>query len=259
MPAPDRPHLLILGGTTEAIRLADAAQDRFGDTLAVTTSLAGRTRTPGRPAGAMRIGGFGGPEGLAEWLRANTVSLVVDATHPFAATISANARKACEATEIPRLLLGRPLWTAEPGDDWRCVGTLEAAAALLPDIAERVFLSVGSQALEAFAGLDGVHLVARMIDPPAASLPLADYCVVLGRGPFTESKEYVLLRDKRIDTIVSRNSGGAATYAKIRAARRLGLPVVMIAPPPRESGTNTESLEDALQWIAGHASVSMQK
>jgi len=148
------------------------------------------------------------------------------------------------------LILARQFWTAEPGDRWRHVRDLESAAALLPEIAGRAFLSVGSERLGAFSGVRGVHLVVRMIDPPLGTLPLADYSVVLGRGPFCEAVECALLRRERIDTVVSRNSGGAATVAKIRAARGLGLPVIMIAPPPQETGASVDTVEGALQWIA---------
>lgn len=249
MPAPRSPHLLILGGTAEAARLAEAVRDRFGLALAVTSSLAGRTRAPGTLAGAVRTGGFGGAVGLAAWLRTERVNLVVDATHPFARQISANARRACDAENVPRLILARAPWQAESSDNWRCVSGLDTAAALLPDIAKRAFLSLGSAHLTAFAGLPGVHLVVRMIDPPAGRLPLVDYSVVLGRGPFDVAAELDLLRRERIDVVVSRNSGGAATVAKLHAARTLGLPVVMIAPPARELGDSVESLEGALQWI----------
>jgi precorrin-6A/cobalt-precorrin-6A reductase len=243
-------HLLILGGTAEAALLANAARERFGAALSVTTSLAGRTRATGSTDGALRVGGFGGSEGLAAWLKARQVGLVVDATHPFASTISANARQACDAETVPRLIFGRAPWRAESGDDWRCVSDLDSAAALLPDIAKRAFLGIGSVRLRAFAGIHGVHLVVRMIDPPESSLPLVNYSVVLGRGPFEEASECAMLRRERIDTVVSRNSGGAATYQKIVAARALKLPVVMIAPPTREAGAHVETLEGALQWIA---------
>lgn len=249
MRAPDAPHILILGGTTEAARLAVALHDRFGTELAVTTSLAGMTRTPRELPGSTRIGGFGGVDGLAAWLRAHHVGLVIDATHPFASQMSANVRRACDAVSVPRLLFVRAPWTAKDGDNWRCVSNLNTAAALLPDVAKRVFLSIGAARLDLFSGLRNVHLVVRMIDPPEGPLPLADYSVVLARGPFDEEAERKLLRDERIEVVVSRNSGGVATVAKIRAARALNLPVVMVAPPVRETGECVGSLEGALQWI----------
>lgn len=250
MPDPEPAHLLILGGTAEAADLAAAATARFGAALRITYSLAGRTRTPAPVAGASRVGGFGGADGLAAWLRSNRVNLVVDATHPYAREISAHARQACEAADIPRLVLARPSWRAAPGDDWRCVPDLDTAAAVLPDIAQRAFLSIGSMRLGAFAGLRTVHLVVRTVDPPRETLPLADYSVVLGRGPFDVAAERCLLRRERIGAVVSRNSGGRSTYAKIEAARSLELPVVMISPPPREAGAIRESVEGVLEWIA---------
>lgn len=247
MPGIDAPHLLILGGTAEAAQLAEAAVERYGATLAVTSSLAGVTRAPKPVAGALRVGGFGGVSGLADWLR--RVDMVVDATHPFATRISANSRAACVAERVPRLVLSRPFWQRKTGDRWRVVSDLDSAAALLPDMSKRAFLSVGSQRLEAFSGLRDVHFVVRMIDPPVTALNLSRYSVVLGRGPFDVAAERDLLHRERIDTVVSRNSGGTATYAKIAAARMLNLPVVMIAPPPHVSDVRVESLEGALQWI----------
>lgn len=248
---PDRKkHLLILGGTAEAVALADAVSARFGDALSVTNSLAGRTNTPRAGAGKVRVGGFGGPEGLAAWLRSASVDMLIDATHPYASEISANASTACAAEGVSRLILTRPFWAAEPGDRWLPVPDLSAAASALPDLGKRIFLSVGSQQLQVFAGLAGIHLVVRMIDQPMTKPPLADYSIILGKGPFDEAAEIDLFRRESIDAIVSRNSGGASTYAKIAAARVLGLPVVMVAPPERHYGARVEEIEGALQWIA---------
>ncbi len=251
MRGPDRPHLLILGGTSEAARLAQTLSERFGAALVVTTSLAGRTKSPGPLSGVTRQGGFGGAKGLSDWIREHNVDLMVDATHPFAQQISANARDACDAESIPRLILFRKPWRATDRDNWLNVSSFDTAAALLRDIAKRVFLSVGSTHLDAFAGLRSVHLVVRMIDEPKSLLPLADYSVILEKGPFDESAEQELLRRERIDVVVSRNSGGAATFAKIKAARTLNLPVVMVTSPAREVGEYVDSLEGAMRWIAG--------
>lgn len=250
MPDPEPVHLLILGGTAEAAGLAQAARERFGATLRITYSLAGRTQAPAPVAGIARVGGFGGADGLAAWLRTHRVRLVVDATHPFAREMSVHARRACQAAKVPRLLLTRPQWQPVPRDDWRCVPDLDTAAAVLPDIARRAFLSVGSMRLSAFSGICGVHMVVRMIDPPKEPLPLAAYSVVVGRGPFDVASETGLLRRNRIDVVVSRNSGGQSTYAKIEAARSLKLPVIMITPPSREAGEYVESVEGVLDWIA---------
>jgi precorrin-6A/cobalt-precorrin-6A reductase len=249
MQALEPARLLILGGTSEAARLADAATRRFGATLEVMSSLAGTTRNPASIAGTVRAGGFGGASGLAMWLRRDNTHMVVDATHPFAVQISDNAREACALEKVPRLVFSRAPWQPKDGDKWRNVSDLDTAAALLPDVAERAFLSVGSVRLGAFSGLPGVHLVVRMIDPPQIPVPLANCSVILGRGPFDVEAERALLRRERIDAVVSRNSGGSATYAKIRAARELDLPVVMIAPPAQEIGQSVGSIEGVLRWI----------
>ena len=248
MPVGER-HLLILGGTAQAARLAAAIEPHFGGAIAVTTSLAGRTNAPRTVAGEIRIGGFGGAAGLADWLEAASIDMVVDATHPFAARISANVRHACAAAAVPRLILARAPWRDNPGDDWRRAADLAHAAAIVPDVGKRVFLSVGSQGIGAFTELKNIHFIVRMIDPPVEDLPLDDYMLVLERGPFEEASELRLLRDARIDAVVSRNSGGTATFAKIAAARRLGLPVIMVAPPPPEPGLRVDTLEEVLQWI----------
>jgi len=247
--------LLILGGTSEAARLADAASQRFGATLEVTSSLAGTTRDPASIAGTVRVGGFGGVSGLAAWLRRDNTHMVVDATHPFAVRISGNAREACVLEKVPRLVFSRAPWRPKPNDKWRNVSDLDTAAALLPDVAKRAFLSVGSVRLGAFAGLPGVHLVVRMIGPPPTPVPLANCSVILGRGPFDVEAERALLRRERIDAVVSRNSGGPATYAKIRAARELDLPVVMIAPPAQDTGQSVRSIEGALRWIGNQVAL----
>jgi precorrin-6A/cobalt-precorrin-6A reductase len=239
--------LLILGGTAEAAALAKrlAADLR----LRVITSLAGRTRNPAALQGEVRTGGFGGPEGLAAYLKAEAIGLVVDATHPFAARISDNAEQACRAIGVPRLMLGRPDWQAEPGDRWTEVPSAEAAARALPNLGRRIFLSVGRQALPAFADLQETWFLVRLIDPPDDPLPLARHHLILGRGPFDEAAETALLRHHGIDVVVSKNSGGAATYGKIAAARRLGLPVVMISRPPTPGGEVARGVDQALAWI----------
>jgi precorrin-6A/cobalt-precorrin-6A reductase len=245
--------LLILGGTAEAAVLAGRlAKDRRlakDPRVRVITSLAGRTRNPAALRGEVRTGGFGGPEGLAAYLKAEAIELVVDATHPFAARISGNAEQACRAGAVPRLVLTRPPWQAEPGDRWTEVPSVEAAARALPKLGQRAFLSVGRQALSAFAELRETWFLVRLIDPPDGSPPLARHRLVLGRGPFDEAAESALLRHHRIDVVVSKNSGGAATYGKIAAARGIGLPVVMVSRPPTPEGEVALTLDQALAWI----------
>ncbi|MCM2515457.1 cobalt-precorrin-6A reductase [Streptomyces griseoincarnatus] len=223
------PHVLILGGTTEARRLAAALTARPG--VRVTTSLAGRVSRPGALDGEVRVGGFGGPDGLAAWLREERVDAVVDATHPFAATITGNAAAATAAARVPLLVLRRPGWQPGRGDRWHPVPSLEAAAAVLPALGRRVFLSTGRLGLAAFAGLTELSFVVRSVEPPEPPLPPHTH-VLLARGPFTVADETALLREHRVDVLVTKDSGGAATSAKLAAARDLGLPVVVVRRPP---------------------------
>ena len=240
-----RATLLILGGTAEAVELAKACATRPG--LEVISSLAGRTRTPGLPPGEVRIGGFGGAGGLARFLSARGIDRVIDATHPFAVQIGAHAEQACREAAVPRLRLLRPPWTCERGDHWIEVGDLAEAARRLPDLGRRVFLTVGHRDLAAFACLDLWFLV-RTIEPPGV-LPLRHGEWLAGHGPFAFEDELALLRTHGIDVLVSKASGGAATYAKLAAARQLGLPVVMVRRPPPPPGPLAHSIEAALAWL----------
>jgi precorrin-6A/cobalt-precorrin-6A reductase len=237
--------LLILGGTAEAVQLAAACAARPG--LEVISSLAGRTRAPGLPPGEVRIGGFGGAGGLARFLTARGIDRVIDATHPFAARIGAHAEQACREAAVPRLRLLRPPWTRESGDHWIEVADLAEAARRLPELGRRIFLTVGHQDLGAFARFDLWFLV-RTIEPPGV-LPLRDAEWLAGRGPFTVEDELRLLRAHAIDVLVTKASGGRATYAKLAAARQLGLPVVMVRRPPPPSGPVVHSVEAALAWL----------
>lgn len=239
--------ILILGGTGEANRLAAALAER-GD-VAVETALAGRTRAPERPAGQVRIGGFGGAEGLARYLEDQAIDLLVDATHPFAQAISANAVGACALRPTPRLALVRPEWAPGPADRWIAVPSLEVAAgALLPGIA--VFLAVGRQGLGAFAERPDLKAVVRLVDPPDGPLPLPDAELVVGRGPFTVEDEVVLLKRYAIEWMVARNSGGAASFAKLEAARLLHVPVLLVRRPAPPPGDRVATVAEALDWLA---------
>ncbi len=244
--------ILILGGTAEAAGLARALSEVAG--VATITSLAGRTRAPAAVPGAVRVGGFGGPEALAEYLRSEKIDLLVDATHPFAARISRNAAQACDRAKVPRLLLARPPWTAQAGDTWISAADTEAAAAALPALGQRAFLAIGRQELAAFAGLAELWFLVRLVEDPEAPPPLANYHLVLGRGPFAEAQELELLREHRIEVVVSKNSGGAGAAAKIAAARALELPVVMIERPPAPASETAASVEAARAWVAARIS-----
>ena len=249
-PAPDQPRrLLILGGTAEGRALAEAAEARFGPELTVISALAGRTRAPLLPAGEVRIGGFGGAEGLATYLRDEGIGLLIDATHPFATQISAQACEAAALAGTQRLALVRPPWRPAPGDRWIEVDTVEDAAAAIPDLAERVFLTVGLRSLQPFSGRPNCWFLVRLVDKPAEPIPLVQYRLICARGPFAEDDERALLAEHGIDCVVTRASGGDATAAKLAAARALGLPVVMVRRPPPPPGDHAASVEDALAWI----------
>ena len=241
---PDR-KLLILGGTAEARGLARTAVARFGERLEVVTSLAGRTRNPAALSGRVRVGGFGGVAGLADYLSAEAIAMVIDATHPFATVISDHARQACERAGVPRLALLRPRWRRQTGDHWIEVDDVVSAVAALADHGGRAFITVGVKDLDAFAGFHGVI---RLVDRPVA--PPVEFEILTGRGPFTVGGETRLLRDHGIDVIVSKASGGAATRAKITAARKLGIPVIMVRRPPNLPGPRTSRRTVALDWIA---------
>ncbi|TWB09926.1 precorrin-6A reductase [Nitrospirillum amazonense] len=239
--------VLVLGGTTEARQLAGllAGDDRFRATL----SLAGRTRDPAPQPLPTRIGGFGGVAGLADYLRAEGVRAVIDATHPFAAQISVNAEAACAAAHVPLVVLTRRPWTAGAGDDWRVVPTMAAAAQALAGLPDTVFLTVGRQELEPFLAMDRRFLV-RAVDPPDV-LP-AGAVLVLDRGPYTAAGEMDLMRAHGVGTLVTKNSGGDATAAKLQAARSLGLPVVMVDRPAAGTAPRLYSASDAVAWLAAH-------
>ena len=242
----EKRHVLVLGGTGEAVKLADrAARD-----WRVTYSLAGRTQAPSLPSSVeVRSGGFGGADALAAWIAEHRADAVIDATHPFADRIAANAAEACEKTGTPRLKLVRAPWVRHLDDDWREVPDVAAAAASLPSLGKKIFLSVGRSELAAFAGVEGKSFLVRTAEP-LSDCPLAGAEIVVGRGPFSLAHEVWLLRSHGIDAVVSKNSGGDATYAKVLAARELGLPVVMVARPAPPAGPAARTIADAVAWLA---------
>ncbi|WP_103337657.1 cobalt-precorrin-6A reductase [Amycolatopsis sp. CA-126428] len=235
--------ILILGGTGEARQLAEALTARE---VRVVTSLAGRVARPRLPAGEVRVGGFGGPDGLARYLRENRIEAVVDATHPFAERIGANAAKAAELTELPLLRLARPGWRPGPGDTWHWADDLADAARRLPDLGERVFLTSGRQGLPAFAHLDDLWFLIRCVDPPEPPLP-RHHELLLARGPYEVAAERRLL--ERVDVLVTKDSGGPQTEAKLTAARELGKPVVVVRRPPRPHTETAETVPEAVEWV----------
>lgn len=252
------PHVLILGGTTEARRLAEAlaagpdggAPGPGCGPYRVTTSLAGRVNSPVLPPGETRIGGFGGPEGLAAWISAHGATHLVDATHPFAERMSFNAARAAALSGVPLLALRRPGWAPGPGDDWTFAADLEGAAARLPGLGRRVFLTTGRTGLHAFAHLAEPWFLVRSVDPPAAPVP-PRLEVLLARGPFTLDDERELLARHRIDLLVTKDSGGSATAPKLTAAREAGIPVLVVSRPPVPAGIPlAESVPAALDWLA---------
>lgn len=238
--------VVILGGTEQARLLAAGLAARPG--VRVVSTLAGRVASPRLPAGEVRIGGFGGPGGLAEWLRRERVEAIVDATHPFAERISASAQEAARLAGVPLLMLRRPGWTAGPGDDWRRVSSLDEAARLLPGTGRRAFLTTGRQGLPAFAGVAGVWFLIRCVDPPDPPLP-PDLELLLARGPYTVDGELALMSEHRVDVLVTKDSGGSATAAKLEAARRLGLPVIVVQRPAAPEVLTVETVEEALSWL----------
>ncbi len=241
--------VLLLGGTTEATALAAAIGERHPGSIDLTVSFAGRTSAPTAPHGAVRVGGFGGVDGLVAYLVEHGTAAVIDALHPFAAVMPFHAAEACRRTGVPLLELVRPPWLPAGGDDWRCTKSVAEAAAVLADlVVDQALLTIGRQELDPFRTLTGTDLLVRTIEPfdltgAWSARPL------LARGPFTLGGEIDLLRRERIEAIVSKNSGGTATAAKLAAARALGLPVVMVDRPSRPDVEQTASVEDALAWL----------
>jgi precorrin-6A/cobalt-precorrin-6A reductase len=239
--------ILILGGTAEARRLADALAGR--PELAVTLSLAGRTAEPLSQPVPVRRGGFGGAEGLAEYLRAERIDLLIDATHPYADAISANAACAAELAGAKLLAIRRPPWRRVDGDNWIEVADAEEAARALGEAPRRVFLALGRNELEPFATRPQHFYLVRSVDPVDAPLAVPHASYITARGPFGEAEDRALLEQHRIVIVVTKNSGGAATYSKIAAARGLGLPVVMLTRPALPSVPSVATVEEAFAWL----------
>jgi precorrin-6A/cobalt-precorrin-6A reductase len=240
-------HILILGGTTEARELGQDLAARTD--VAVTLSLAGRTASPSAQAVPVRRGGFGGSAGLTQYLRDNAVDVLIDATHPYAPTISAHALGAASETNTPMIALCRPPWRAVAGDRWTEVLDVLEAVRTLGIKPRNVFLAVGRQEIAHFASAPQHHYLIRSVDPvdPPLAVPYARY--ILARGPFDEEQERALLRAQAIDVVVAKNSGGAATYGKIAAARTLGIPVILLRRPPELPVHRVATVGEAIAWL----------
>lgn len=246
-----QPTLLILGGTTEATALGKLidAQGLLSKGLHATMSFAGRVERPARHPVPRRIGGFGGVAGLVRYLRDHGVTHVVDATHPFASQMSFNAVEACAQAGVPLIALTRPAWQAEPGDSWTHVPDIAGAVAALDRPAQNVMLAVGRMHLEAFAPNPQHRYLLRLVDAPSTPPPFPHHAIEVSRGPFTHDGDLALMQSHEIQLVVSKNAGGTGAYAKISAARALGLPVVMIDRPSQPERAECADPQGVLDWM----------
>jgi len=254
MPTSPRHRLLLLGGTGEALALAEQLQNIAE--IETISSLAGRTRKPVLPPGTVRVGGFGGIGGLTKYLTDNRISMIVNATHAYAADMSLNALRAHQVTGLPLLRFIRPEWIRDPLDVWIRTPHAAAAADVCRWYGKRILLTIGSQEVAHFARIETARFFLRLVDAPEVPVPLKDFQLIEARGPFNLNDERRLMLENGIDLIVSKNSGGDATYAKILAARELSIPVVMIDRPEiaRRTGTDTaHTPEEAMDWIRDKA------
>ena len=251
--APAQRTVLVLGGTWEARALAAALDDgAAGDGVRVISTLAGPVKHARLPRGEVRVGGFGGPGGLAGYIGAEGITAVVDATHPFAERMSWSAREACAQADTPLLRLERPPFVRDPAIDWREVPSLKAAAALLPAAGRRVFLTTGRQGLAAFRTVTSAFFLVRCVDAPDPKTLPPDHELLLDRGPHGFSGELALIDRHALDVLVTKDSGGAMTESKLSAASHRGLPVIVVARPPRPDGRTVQSVEQALAWLDDH-------
>ncbi|WFP60232.1 cobalt-precorrin-6A reductase [Mesorhizobium sp. WSM4904] len=239
--------ILILGGTTEARQLAGKLARR--EDFSITLSLAGRTESPVPQGVPVRTGGFGGAEGLAGYLREEHIDLLIDATHPYAARISANAAEAARQTGLPILALRRPGWEPVAGDRWTLVDSVTEAASALGTVPRRVFLAIGRQEAGAFETAQQHRYLIRSVDPVEPRLAVPDALYLLARGPFVEANERTLFERYGIDAVVSKNSGGDATYGKIAAARALGIEVIMVRRPPLPDVASAETVNQLAEMV----------
>lgn len=238
--------ILLLGGTTEASRLARALAESGADAV---FSYAGRTASPVAQPLPMRVGGFGGVEGLAAYLKLEEITHVVDATHPFAAQMSTNAVRACAEAGVGLVAFERPAWQSKPGDHWVHVADMAGAVAALPEAGARVFLAIGKQHVAEFAAKPNNHYLLRLVDAPEAPLSLPDAKVIVARGPFQATGDAALMRQHKITHVVAKNAGGAGAEAKLSAARALSLPVVMIDRPKVPARPVRGTVAEVMRWL----------
>ena len=243
----DMARILILGGTAEARQLAGRLAGRTG--LDVTLSLAGRTATPAAQPVPVRVGGFGGAAGLSNYLVGERIDALIDATHPYANVISANAVEAAQRSGVPLIALRRPPWIKVAGDRWIEVSDVGEAVRAIGQTPRRVFVALGRNELKPFGDAPQHYYLIRSVDPVDPPLPLPHVGYVTGRGPFGEADDHALMTEHRIDVVVAKNSGGTATYGKLAAARALGIDVIMLRRPPAPDGAAVATIEDAIAWL----------
>ncbi len=243
--------LLILGGTGEAAALARDAHSRFSGRLNIVYSLAGRIKPENTLTVPVRIGGFGGGTGLADFIRAEQINLLVDATHPFAATISASAHDACLSTLTPRLMLARPPWDLPTGAKYLEADDMDHAARLISGLAKRVFVTTGQSGLGALGVCPGVHFLIRVILEPRTPPAIDDYTLLKDRPPYSLENEVALMEEHKIDALLTKQSGGEGTIAKIVAATKKNIPIILLKRPLMEPGECVENVDEALKWLEG--------
>jgi precorrin-6A/cobalt-precorrin-6A reductase len=240
--------ILILGGTREAVELAQRLHER--DALEIVSSLAGRTHAPHMPPGKVRVGGFGGAAGLRDYLVREKIDLLIDATHPFAERMHGNAAEASRGAGVPLLRLERPAWQPQSGDRWIMVESADDSAQLASTHGKRAFLTTGVKDLGAFRDIEDVWFLVRLVEAPPEPMPIRHCELIRGRGPFAAPDEEALMRRYNIDLLISKESGGDSTYGKIEAARKLGIPVIMIRRPAAKAGAEiVTSIDAVISWI----------
>lgn len=251
----DMKNILLLGGSSEGFELAEKLH--LHPEIHVISSMAGRTSLPRKPKGELRVGGFGGTEGLVDYIKTNNIAAIIDATHPFAEKISRNVQQAASKTACPCLMICRPPWQKQQGDQWHEVKNVQEAADILTTENAPVFLTIGRLELAAFLSRPDLSFIARAIEPPKPSdskgPPVCNWPdnlqFIYGKGPFTVKGERELMETYGIRSVVTKNSGSPAAYAKIEVARTLELPVIMIKRPPVPEGPVVKNTKDALTWL----------